>query len=1240
MSKPFSILLSSRMEPKRPEGVWLPMPATEEQFHTALERLGIPADNPQDFFVEGFANTEEYPLDVSLSVIQGSTMNELNYLAALLEMQSNEEREKFILASALGEHTGSIKDRINLTQNLDRYRIYPAIHSEADYGHYLIDERKELELPEEAKKYFQYEAYGRNAVQSEKGQFTEQGYVYHSGASFSERYNGQENDIPEEYRMMGSPKHLDPERSEQDEPASGQKEPLPETQSTPQMRPVNPILLTAGKPDEKLKEITDRLEQGITELFDSERYKEYLQVMSKFHNYSFNNTVLIAMQKPDASLIAGFQAWKHKFGRTVRKGEKGIRIIAPAPYKAQEEVEKVDRQTGKPVLDEDGNPVMETKEIQIPAYRVVSVFDISQTEGRELPTLAVKELMGDVEQYGDFFAALEKTALVPITFEPIEGNSHGYYHLAEKRIAIAEGMSELQNLKTAIHEIAHAKLHDLDLRTPQEGRSSSPDRSTKEVQAESIAYTVCQHYGLDTSDYSFGYIAGWSSGQKLAELKRSLATICSTAAELINSIDQHIAEIRKERESEQERRPDLNAEPTVTILWSESSQLRDGETIPLSRANTRIKALDEANLTSPGYDKTKFRIDYVMNGIPDHYEGRQDLGDGEGSLIEHIQQYHTYYADNPDWDRFLLQSEGREALKADKKQREMLLNEWIPYLKLHCNLSEMEQITGEALQKGDTLSPAERAYHTAVQAYVSQCRGLLNQGDYRLPPAPQLRDFDSDLQAYKEHVKEELAQEAEAAGMTVEEYAANGYEPYTALEEEPERQAQPASETDQDTPAVETLTELQQKAVAIAKEYEKLPMKDKIGVIAQAFGCTSGKIKTSPCTGKWRGTSDIFIQFDYGASLFIGNHRTPKAKTRKVQNACINSALVRYNPEIIRETKEAAIAALRKQETKDNEIAAQKGLKPYTLLNVEFNDGAIGEKSGNYMGWYYVTIAVDGNICAHIETGLNYAILEGKVSEMPIRETYFTAGALKEAEVDYVFHNVDFSSNSILYSLPIHEEVRERAEQTLAEREEARNTAEVPMLEQTEPDQDTFSIYQLKDGDAMWDYHFQSYDRLQAAGLSVEAANYELIYTAELAAGTSLEEIDTRFNIDRPSDFKGHSLSISDIVVLHQNGQDTAYYVDRFGYMEVPEFLQGQKQLTPNELMTGEQNDNQIEHPLMAPTADEREAKARSGSQISFTEYAAALKAEKTPSIRVQLKADWAVQNQRAESKSQDFERS
>ena len=1670
LSEVFSILIDSRSRAVAGElgGAWLSMPATTEQLHAAMQSVGITADNPQDFFVGGFANTEDCPFEVPLSVIQSGSVDELNYLAALLEMQRDEDKGKFAAAVSLGEYAGSVKDLINLAQNLDCYWIYPTVQNEKDYGYYLIDELDELELPEEAKKYFMYEEYGRDAVAHDGGRFTEQGYIYNNKNTFSEWYNGRESDIPGEYRIMSYPQppaRPDPEKADFDAITTRPAATL--TAEPPQPRPVVPIVLTSEKPAEKLKEITDRLEQGITELFDSERYKEYLRVMSRFHNYSFNNTLLIAMQKPDASLVAGFSSWKNTHGRNVKRGEKGIKILAPSPYKIRREMEKIDPQTQQPVIGKDGKPVTEEREITIPAYKVVSVFDVSQTEGRELPDIAADELAGDVDRYKDFFAALEQTSPVPIGFENIEGNSHGYYHLEEKRIAIQEGMSELQTLKTAIHEIAHAKLHDIDLNAPKEDLADRPDRRTREVQAESVAYTVCQHYGLDTSDYSFGYVAGWSSGRELAELKSSLETIRRAAAEIIDSIDANIAELQQAREQTaqqeqpqpgfeqwsepadpdngpdnpgepsddvaaylpeqdkppQEAAPGLAAEPTVTVIWSESAELQEGETMPLSRANILFASLDEAQLASPGYDKTKFAIDCVFDGEADHYEGRQDFGDGDGSLIDHIEKYHAHYENNADWENHLLHTEGKEALEADKEYRAMLLHEFIPYLKLHCALSEMEQAATAALQSGESMTPPETAYHTAVQTYVAECRGKLNSGDYELPPAPRLADFDPELQAYKEHVREEIAQEAAAAGMTVEEYAANGYEPYPAAggqaqEPEtpvfdklpPEQQQELSGEVkatlqmliDADLQATreltsetleavatqgysyrdgnlvrqDTPTELQQKAAEIAQKYESLPMSERIGIIAQTFGCTSGKIETSPCSGKWRGTSDISIRFDNGASLGIGNDLTPKAKTVKVQNELVNATLRRYNPEIVAATREAALAALRAREVKDNEIAAQKGLKPYTLLNVELHDGA-DSKSG-YMGWYYVTLAVDGKIHSHLETGLAYDIAGGKVSETPSKRSYYTAGALKEAEVDYVFNNVGFSSTSDLYSLPISEEVRERAEKALAERSAAQPAAEAPAPEQTpakpetsvtyypinedaarrakeamsfdsykpgrataeyryyvdkavelaarqkkrvdpsfhakidglldayarklaanmnhgyeiaarvpsimiaggsnfpvrkkekqnaaadrnmqefseiqgllskirstgmggisaddpqavsklqsklakrealqetmkavnayyrkhktvdgcphltpeqiekmkasmsgdwranpkpfesyqlsnnnaeirrlkeriaaltrqreigyvgwefdggkveanagdnrlqiffngkpeadtreklkeygfrwspsagawqrqlndnairaadylaciapltgerptevqkrarreaaaqdaprekaaapeyvykmeanprsesendrfflqaylpqgdgtaqigdvlyigtaekcreimvqlaageltqgevkelyartqeaEPDNDTFSIYQLKRGDETRDFRFEPYDRLQAAGLAVDPANYDLIYTAPLAPDMSLDDIFTRFNIDHPADFKGHSLSVSDVVVLHQAGQDTAHYVDSIGYQQVPEFLREQQELTPDARMTGEQ---------------------------------------------------------------------
>ena len=1000
MSEQFSILIDSRsrFETGAPGGAWLSMPATQEQLHAAMRSVGITADNPQDFFVDGFANTEDCPFDVPLSVIQSGSMDELNYLGKLLEMQRDEDKAKFAAAVTLGEYAGNLKDLINLAQNLDCYWLYPTVQSEEDYGYYLIDELDELELPEEAKKYFMYEEYGRDAAINDGGRFTEQGYVYNNKNTFSEWYNGR--DIPKEYRIMSYPQptRLDPEKVEMDA-AAMQAAPL--TVEPPQPQPVIPINLTAEKPAEKLKEITDRLEQGITELFDSERYKEYLRVMSKFHNYSFNNTLLIAMQKPDASLIAGFTAWKNQFQRNVKKGEKGIKIIAPSPFKIKQETEKIDPQTQKPVIGRDGKPVTEEKEITIPAYKVVSVFDVSQTEGKELPDIAVDALTGDVEQYSDFFAALEKTSPVPIGFEKIEGGAHGYYHLEDKRIALDEGMSELQTLKTAIHEIAHAKLHDIDLNAPKDEQQPRVDRRTREVEAESVAYTVCQHYGLDTSDYSFGYVAGWSSGRELAELKSSLETIRSAAADIINSIDGHIAELQKQYEAEKAT-PDL-----------------------------------------------------------------------------------------------------------------------------------------AAAQEQQTEKP---------------------------------------------------------------------------------------------------LTDLQKKAAAIAEKYEALSTQEKIGVIAQAFGGTAGRIETSPCTGKWRGTSDISIRFDNGASLFLGNRLTPKAKTAAVQRELVNDTLLRYNPEIVSVAKEAALASLMEREAKDNAIAAQKGLKPYTLLNVEFNDGADGQSSG-YMGWYYVTLAVDGNICSHIETGLNYDIADGKVSAEPTREKYFAAGALKDSEVDYVFNNVGFSSASGLYALPVSDAVLQRAEKTLAERTKAQ-----------EPDRDSFSIYQLKRGDETRDLRFEPYDRLTAAGHTVDPANYDLIYSAPLAPGTSLEAIFTRFNIDHPKDFKGHSLSVSDVVVLHQNGQDTAHYVDSIGYRQTPEFLQPQNYLKHVEDIV-EQNDNNfdgiINNTPQTPTVGELEQKAKAGEPISLIDLANAIHADKErgkeekPSIRAQLRAakEQTAQRKAQRSKTQDLER-
>lgn len=311
---------------------------------------------------------------------------------------------------------------------------------------------------------------------------------------------------------------------------------------------------------QKVQEITEKLEQGIKELFESEKYKTYLNTMSKFHNYSFNNTMLIAMQKPDATLVAGFKAWQKNFDRHVKKGEKGIRILAPAPYKIKEEQEKLDPVTGEIMLDKNGMPVTEEVEIKIPAFRVVPVFDVLQTDGKELPDIGVNELSGSVEDYEDFMQALTEVSPVPITYEDIDGDAKGYFRTTDHRIAIQEGMSQSQTVKTAIHEVAHAKLHDRE-RNQDIDAVLDKDRNTKEVEAESVAYTVCQHFGIDTSDYSFGYIAGWSSDRDMKELKSSLDTIRKTASELITGIEDRLAELQKNRAVEQEQKQELKESP-------------------------------------------------------------------------------------------------------------------------------------------------------------------------------------------------------------------------------------------------------------------------------------------------------------------------------------------------------------------------------------------------------------------------------------------------------------------------------------------------------------------------------------------------------------------------------------------------------------------------------------------------------------------------------------------------------
>ncbi len=1105
MKDDFSVLIQNRTEFEKgnPATVFLSLPATKEELHEAMKALNITADNPQDFFLNGYSTADNRRIEIPSDWIRDGDLDKINYLAARLEEMTPEQLEKLDAVMHSDFKPESLDRLIDHTYNTDFYSYIPGIFSYKELGDYFLNDSGKVQMPEEWKAGIDKEDFGFNAALHEDGKLTDYGYIARSGTDWKEVYAGQET--PEKYRIMGYPE------AERPAPEQDEKETAPVVDIAA-ANPIHPIELTSQKPAEKIKEITNRLEQGIQDLFDSDRFKEYLRVMSKFHDYSFNNTLLIAMQKPDATFVAGYTSWKKDYGRQVVSHAKSIKVLAPSPYKVKREVDKIDPMTQKPVIGKDGKPVKEETEITVPAFKVVSVFDVSQTEGKELPTIGVDELTGDVEQYADFFKATEQASPAPVGFEKIESGAKGYYSQTEKRIAINEGMSELQNLKTLIHEIAHAKLHDIDLNAPAKEQADRPDRRTREVQAESIAYAVCQHYGLDTSDYSFSYVAQWSSGRELAELKASLEKIRSTASELIKEIDKNFAELTQNKEQTQAQEtqadeptpeekteptaeppqeekagaeepaadtpkaeksdtqeptkedaqtgqpedtfptPDPNAEPVVTILWSEHSRFHDGESMSFSEANALIGNLDEATVSEDGYYKTKFRIDFVMDGQPDNYIGRQDLGDGDGTLIDHIESYHAYYENNADWDNFVLHSGGTEALEADKAQREMLLHEFVPYLKLHNNLSKMEQTAAKALEENSGMTATETAYHTAMKEYVSKCRAMVNSGDYNLPPVPQLKDFDTELAAYKEHVKKEIAQEAAAAGMTVEEYAANGYEPYTA--------------------------ELPDPSITVSD--------------MQEYGYS------------WDGMLPL---------------------------------------------KEAA--ALHLYDKEDMQI----------FLLHEDGSESIPDSTED--------------IKAHAEKGGIFGVHKedwNALTEYRAMKEELAAGA-PEKEMRLLYGKGD-----------------------------------------------AFGIYQLKDGDGMRDYHFEPYDRLQTAGLSVEAANYDLIYTAELTPGTSLEDIYTRFNIDRPEDFKGHSLSVSDIVVLHQNGENTAHYVDSIGYRDVPEFLREQPAIAAEQPenylkaaeQTTEQNANMIDGVINnTPNTDALEAKANAGEQISLADLADAIKKDR-----------------------------
>ena len=779
---------------------------------------------------------------------------------------------------------------------------------------------------------------------------------------------------------------------------------------------------------QKVKEITDKLEEGLKELFESEKYKSYLSTMSKFHNYSFNNTLLIAMQKPEATLVAGFKAWQKNFNRHVNKGEKGIRILAPAPYKIKEERDKLDPVTGEVILDKDGMPQTEEVEIKIPAFRAVSVFDVSQTDGEPLPELEAKELLSTVEGYEDFINAITYVAPAPIGFEDIPGDSKGYFNIEENRIAVQEGMSESQTLKTMVHETAHSILHNKEV-NKEDILAPAKDRNTKEVEAESIAFTVCNHFGIDTSDYSFGYIAGWSSGKDMKELKSSLDTIRRTASELITGIEEQLREIQRDREIMQEQEKeslllvqnsDLSEYSLLNVRGMDAAEIIE----TLSAMNDDDRLSVAAYLESKGAWTTE-----IAN------EGTREFG-----------EYHLdvrYITDTNEIIDLKAEMEWNERAKEPVGADDVILKI------THSDGFEVERITNKTPEEVQEIMRAltkleamdRKNIHDCLESYGADYIPIIVSGG-RNSGMPQFNDFEIDL------------------------------------------------------------------------DKKEVVMMSHLSPVKQAEG--------------------IINRLEFAKTAFSDDER----------NLIVNYAFKLNDMEKTRELAEHIYY----EETEGNQGATLAVIDAQAEIDA-LPDPMIGLWEMEEYGytWNEMLPLTQGRALELFDHDLPVYLLHEDGSETTVKDRKQITGH----EGIFGIEKGDWENEKNLRMM------QEGLEESGANKE----------AQLLYGDTDKYGIYQLKDNPELRDFHFAGTAELLKRGIlsddfkEIQPGNYNLVYAGELSdihgqsQGEKLNTIFEKFNIDHPADYKGHSLSVSDIVVLHEDGENSAHFVDSFGFTKLPDFI-------------------------------------------------------------------------------------
>lgn len=800
---------------------------------------------------------------------------------------------------------------------------------------------------------------------------------------------------------------------------------------------------------QKVQEITEKLEQGIKELFESEKYKTYLNTMSKFHNYSFNNTMLIAMQKPDATLVAGFKAWQKNFDRHVKKGEKGIRILAPAPYKIKEERDKIDPVTQELLLDKDGNPQKEEVEITIPAFRAVSVFDVAQTDGKPIPELAAKELLSDVEGYQDMIRAVEAISPVPIELEEIAGDSKGYYDREAKRIAVQENMSEGQTLKTMIHEVAHSKLHSKEV---EQDEQMKKDRNTKEVEAESIAYTVCQHFGVDTSDYSFGYIARWSSGRDTKELRASMDTIRRTASELITGIEEQLQELQRNREVSQEQ----TKESILLIQNTDLSEFSLLDVYGMDRPEL-MQALSE--MTDD--DKLSIQAYLESRGAWTTEIGNQDSRE--------YGEYHLDVRYNTDTDELI-----------DMKERKAVYDK------------AMEPINADdVVVKFASIFESEWEVLKITNMLRDDVRKMLKD-----MASLDEKEWDGNYLSYMEK------QGAEITLLASSSKELNGNMP---------------DFWDYEYDFDAGLTDAEELSVMQQAEH-------------------------------------IINRLEHGQPAFSDDER----------NLIVNYAYKLGDMEKTRELAEHIYA----QEVDGNQDVALAMIDAQAEID-ELPDSMVSISEMQEYGytWNEMLPLTQERALELFDGDLPVYLLHTDGSESTVADRK----QILEHDGMCGIEKGDWQNERKLRMMQ-------------EELSESDSNREAQLLY---GNTDKYGIFQLKDDPELDKFRFEGTESLKRMGITkdnfdaVLPENYKLVYMGELAElqgqtqSETLEAIYTKFNIDHPADYKAHSLSVSDIVVLHENGENTAHFVDSFGFTELPKFM-----------LTLEGKENEIETELAVHIAD------------------------------------------------------